>query len=185
MLSFKRQKLKGGKMDTTVSKLILLYVFDQMEIPITIETLNDMCCSQNDWLTYMTLTEVLPELVQANFVYLDNSSKTAYYKITSEGRDCLNYFFMKIPSSIRKEIGAYIKKNRQEYKRRQEYFKDYFQNKDGTYTVILKILEPMGTKLDLKLNVANRAEAKAVFNKWNESAGEVYGSIYKLLIDGD
>ena len=172
-------------MDTTISKLILLYVFDQMEIPITIETLNDMCCSQNDWLTYMTLTEVLPELVQANFVFRDNSSKTAYYKITSEGRDCLNYFFMKIPSSTRKEIGSYIKKNRQEYKRRQEYFKDYFKNPDGSYSVFLKILEPMGSKLELKLNVSNRSEAKQVFNKWNDSAGEVYGALYKILLDGD
>lgn len=172
-------------MDTTISKLTLLYVLDQMEIPVTMETLNDMCCSQNDWLTYMTLTEILPDLVQASFIFLDSSTKTAYYKITAEGRECLNFFYMKIPSSIRKEIDIYIKKNRQEYKRRQEYFKDYFQNKDGTYTVILKILEPMGTRLDLKLNVSNRAEAKAVFNKWNNSAGEVYASIYKLLIDGD
>ena len=117
-------------MDTTVSKLILLYVFDQMEIPITIETLNDMCCSQNDWLTYMTLTEILPELVQARFVFSNVNAKTEYYKITQEGRDCLNYFFMKIPSSTRKEISIYIKKNRQEYKRKQEYFKDYFQNND-------------------------------------------------------
>ena len=115
-------------MDTTVSKLVLLYVFDQMEIPITVETLNDMCCSQNDWLTYMTLTEILPELVQARFVFQTVNAKTDYYKITQEGRDCLNYFFMKIPSSTRKEIGIYIKKNRQEYKRKQEYFKDYFQN---------------------------------------------------------
>ncbi len=173
-------------MDTTISKLILLYVFDQMEIPITNETLNDMCCSQNDWLTYMTLTEVLTDLVQANFVYKDCRSKDGYYyKITSEGRACLNYFYMKIPSSTRKEIDSYIKKNRQEYKRRQEYFKDYFQNIDGTYSVILKILEPMGTKLELKLNVANRGEAKKVFNKWNNSAGEVYGTLYNLLIDGD
>ena len=172
-------------MDTTISKLILLYVFDQMEIPITIETLNDMCCSQNDWLTYMTLTEVLPDLVQSNFVFRDNSTKTAYYKITAEGRDCLNYFHMKIPYSTRNKIGSYIKKNRQEYKRRQEYFKDYFKNNDGTYTVFLKILEPMGAKLELKLNVANRKEAIKVFNKWNNSAGEVYGSLYEILIDGD
>ena len=172
-------------MDTTISKLILLYVFDQMEIPITIETLNDMCCSQNDWLTYMTLTEVLPDLVRSNFVFRDNSSKTTYYKITSEGRDCLNYFFMKIPSSTRKEIGSYIKKNRQVYKRRQEYFRDYFKNIDGSYSVSLKILEPMGSKLELKLNVSNRDEAKKVFNKWNDSAGEVYAALYKILIDGD
>ena len=172
-------------MDVVVSKLILLYVFDQMEIPVTIETLNDMCCSQNDWLTYLTLTEILPELVESKFIYLDDSSKTVYYKITPSGRGCLKDFFMKIPASTRKEIDAFIKKNRQEYKRRQEYFKDYFQNKDGTFTVVLKILDPLGTKLDLKLNVANRAEAKAVFNKWNDSAGDVYASIYKILIDGD
>lgn len=172
-------------MDTTISKLILLYVFDQMEIPMTIETLNDMCCSQNDWLTYMTLTEVLSDLVQASFVFRDNSTKTAYYKITAEGRKCLNYFHTKIPYSTRNKIGSYIKKNRQEYKRRQEYFKDYFQNKDGSYTVILKILEPTGAQLEIKLNVANRGEAKKVFNKWNDSAGEVYGALYNLLIDGD
>ena len=172
-------------MDTTISKLILLYVFDQMEIPVTVETLNDMCCSQNDWLSYMTLTEILPELVQARFVFSTVNAKTEYYKITQEGRDCLNYFFTKIPASTRKEIGVYIKLNRQDYKRKQEYFKDYYQNHDGTYTVSLKILEPLGTKLELKLNVANRAEAKTVFNKWNKSAGEVYAELYKILIDGD
>ena len=175
----------GGEMDTTISKLILLYVFDQMEIPITIETLNDMCCSQNDWLTYMTLTEVLSDLVQANFVFRDNSTKTAYYKITSEGRDCLNYFYMKIPSSTRKEICSYIKKNRQEYKRRQEYFKDYFKNRDGSYTVYLKIIDSLGPKLELKLNVSNRAEAVTVYKKWDESASDVYSAIYQILIEGD
>ena len=172
-------------MDTTISKLILLYVFDQMEIPITIETLNDMCCSQNDWLTYMTLTEVLPDLVQANFIFKDNSSKTAYYKITAEGRDCLNYFFMKIPSSTRKEIGSYIKKNRQEYKRRQEYFKDYKKLKDGTYNVTLKIIDPFGTKLKIDLNVANRGEAVTAYKNWENAASEIYTAIYQNLIDGD
>ena len=172
-------------MDTTVSKLILLYVFDQMEIPVTTETLNEMCCSQNNWLTYMTLTEILPELVDARFLVSSSNGNTEYYKITQEGRDCLNYFFMKVPSSIRKEIGAYIKKNRQTFKRKQEYFKDYFKNRDGTYTVSLKIIDPDSTKLELKLNVANRAEAITVFKKWNDSASEVYADIYKILIDGE
>lgn len=172
-------------MDTTVSKLILLYVLDQMEIPVTTETLNEMCCSQNTWLSYMTLTQILPDLIQARFVVSLQSSNTEYYKITQEGRDCLNYFFVKIPSSIRKDIGTYIKKNRQSFKRKQEYFRDYNKNKDGTYTVNLKIIDPFGSKLELKLNVANRAEAKTVFNKWNDSASDVYASIYKILIDGE
>ena len=172
-------------MDTTVCKLILLCVFDQMEIPVTIDTLNEMCCSQNSWLSYMTLTQILPELVQARFIVSTTNTSSEYYKITQEGRDCLNYFFTKIPYSTRKEIGAYIKKNRQAYKRKQEYFKDYYKNRDGTYTVNLKIIDPLGSKLELKLNVANRAEAKTVFNRWNDSASDVYGQIYKILIDGE
>ena len=94
--------------------------------------------------------------------------------------------FLYEDSIFNKERNWFIhQKNRQEYKRKQEYFKDYFQNNDGTYTVKLKILEPLGTKLELSLNVANRAEAKTVFNKWNKCAGEVYGELYRILIDGD
>ena len=172
-------------MDSTVSKLILLYVFDQMDIPVTDETLNEMCCSQNDWLTYMTLTQILPELIEARFIVSYNSAGNDYYKITQEGRDCLNYFFMKIPGSVRRDIGMYIKKTRQSYKRKQEYFKDYKKNADGTYTVLLKILDPNGSKLELKLNVANRGEAVNVYKRWNDSASDVYAEIYKILIDGE
>lgn len=176
---------KVSFMDLTISKLILLYVFDQMEIPVTSDTLIEMCCSQNNWLTYMTLTQILPELVDTGFIVLCSGSGTEYYKITQEGRDCLNYFFTKVPASTRSEISAYIKKNRQSYKRNQEYFRDYYKNKDETYTVNLKIIDPTGSKLEIKLNVANRAEAKTVFNKWSNSASDVYSAIYKILIEGE
>ncbi len=172
-------------MDNTTSKLVLLYVLDQMEIPVTRDTLNEMCCSQNSWLSYMLLTQILPELIDARFLVSCVSSGNEYFKITQEGRDCLDYFFTKVPASLRKEISAYIKKNRQSYKRKQEYFRDYYKNADGTYTVSLKILDPTGSKLELKLNVANRAEAKVVFNKWNASASDVYSAIYKILLEGD
>lgn len=172
-------------MDTTISKLILLYVFDQMEIPVTVETLNDMCCSQNSWLTYMTLAQILPELVQARFVVSLNSANNEYFKITQEGRDCLNFFYTKIPSSTRKNIYVYIKKNRQSFKRKQEYFKDYHKNKDGSYTLNLKIIDPFGSKLILELNVSNRAEAVTAYNRWDAAASEVYASIYQILIDGE
>ena len=120
-------------MNATVSKLILLYVLDLMEIPITSETLNEMCCSQNNWLSYMTLTQVLSELVDARFVVTTSNSN----------------------------------------------------NRDGTYTTNLKIIDSLGSKLELKLIVANRAEAVTVYKKWDTSASDVYSALYKILIDGD
>lgn len=175
-------------MDSTVSKLTLLYIIEQLDFPTTLDTLNDICCGNNSWLAYMTLAEILPELVDARFLSHSDAlpdSNVRYYKITQDGRDCLKYFYAKIPASLRNDISGYIRQNRQAYKRNQEYFRDYKKNKDGTYTIILKVVEPTESKLEIKLNVDTHAEAVNAFNKWVNSASKVYTEIYKILIEAE
>ena len=47
------------KGDPLVNKLILLFVFDKMEVPLSENTVLDMCCSSNTWIsvsyTHLTL----------------------------------------------------------------------------------------------------------------------------------
>lgn len=170
--------------NTTTSKLVLLYVFDKMEIPLTETTITDMCCNRNSWISYLTCKEVLADLVENNFIVMNTSSNSdQYYTITTDGRSCLSYFFMKIPASLRDEINTFIRDNRQVFRRKQEFFSDYYKNTDGTYTVLMRIVDPLGVKMELKLNVANRGIAKIVYNKWEEKASQVYGSLYDILID--
>ena len=175
-------------MDSTVNKLTLLYIFEQMDFSATLDTLNDICCGRNSWLSYMTLAEILPELVDARFLSFNDASpdnNTRYYKITQDGRDCLKYFYSKIPSSLRNDISNFIRQNRQTYKRNQEYFRDYKKNIDGTYTLLLKVIEPDESKLEIKLNVDTHSEAVNAFNKWVGSASKVYSEIYKILIEAE
>jgi len=170
--------------NSKVSKLIILFVFDKMEIPLTEETVLDMCCSQNGWVSYMICKEILADLVESGFLSVTTGkSSEKYYSITSEGRMCLNYFFVNIPSSLREEIAEYIKTNRINFKRKQEYFRDYSRNDDGSYTVLLKILDPSGAKMELKLNVATRANAQDIYKKWEQKASDVYAALYDILID--
>ena len=56
-------------------------------------------------------------------------------------------------------------------------------NKDGTYTVFLKIVEPSQPILELKLVVPNRQTAKDIYRKWEEKAGIVYATVYHCLVD--
>ncbi len=56
-------------------------------------------------------------------------------------------------------------------------------NKDGTYTVYLKIIEPAQPVLELKLVVPNRQIAKDIYKKWGEKAIDVYRNIYESLVD--
>lgn len=167
-----------------ISKLVILFVFDKMEIPLTEDTIIDMCCSQNSWISYMLCKEILADLVDSGFIVINNSkSGERYYTITTEGRMCLNYFFINIPASMREEISNYVKNNRLNFRRKQEYFRDYSRNDDGSYTVLLKILDPAGPKLELKLNVANRSNAQDIYKKWEEKASQVYGALYDILLE--
>lgn len=170
--------------NTTISKLVLLYVFDKMEMPLTEATITDMCCNRNSWISYLTCKEVLADLVENGFIVISTSSNSEqYYTITTDGMSCLSYFFMKIPASLRDEINIFIRDNRIAFRRRQEFFSDYYKNTDGSYTVLMRIVEPLGTKMELKLNVANRGIAKSIYNKWVEKASQVYGSVYDILVD--
>jgi hypothetical protein len=175
-----------------------------MDVPITGDTIIEMCTSRNTWLSYMDCTITIGELIEAGFIYqssrdrsvttADNKAdagfifrsskeKNSYFNITADGRQCLSLFYTRIPSSLRAEITEYVRENRMTMRRKQEYFHNYYKNNDGTYTVQLKIVDPVQTALEIKLNVANRNTAKMVYNKWENKAAQIYGFLHEELID--
>ena len=167
----------------TTGKLILLYVLDKMECNLTEDTIIDMCYYQTKWVSYFTCKIALSELTRSGYIQEVNSiQKDKYYKITNEGRSCLSYFFGEIPTSLKEEIAEFIHNNKLAYKRKQEYFSDLIKNKDGSYTVILKILEPTSTDLEIKLNASSQQVAKDIQRNWQESASKVYASIFDTLL---
>ncbi len=171
------------KGDSSLNKLILLFVFDKMEVPLSENTLLDMCCSSNSWLAYMDCQPIIKQLLECGWIYNVSSVNEPLYTITPDGRVCLANFFIKIPASTREEISLFIKANRAKYRRKQECVADYYMNKDGTYTVFLKIIEPAQPILELKLVVPNRQIAKDIYKKWGEKAVDVYRELYENLVD--
>ena len=168
---------------STINKLILLFVFDKMDVPITESTIIEMCTYRNNWFTYMDCKQALGQLLETGFIYQSSHDQNIYFSITPDGRMCLANFYMRSPSSTRTEITEYIKENRMSFRRKQEYFRTYSKNADGTYTVQLKIIDPLSTALEIKLNVSNRHTAKTVLSKWDEKAAQVYYALYEMLID--
>ena len=131
----------------------------------------------------MDCQPILRQLLECGWIYNISSSGEPLYTITPDGRICLANFFIKIPASTREEISLFIKNNRAKYRRKQECVADYFMNKDGTYTVYLKIVEPSQPLLELKFVVPNRQTAKNIYRKWEEKAGNLYATVYDCLVD--
>lgn len=169
--------------ETPLNKLIILFVFDKMETALSEKTVVDMCSTSNEWMGYMDCVNVLHKLIADNFIYPVNEGEDALYSITVDGRETLANFYINIPKSTREEIIRFIKKNSAKYKNRQECRSDYFQNKDGTYTVFVKILAPVQPMLELKFVVPDRKTANKIYKKWEEKAADVYSAIYENLCD--
>ena len=176
--------------DETVKKLTLLFVLDRMEIPLTEDSIIDICTSRNDWLKYMDCKEALAQLIDVNFICvldnngLDSDPKDIRYTITMEGRNCLSHFYNRIRQHTREEITEYSKQNRMVFKRNQEYVYEYFKNNDGSHTVVFKIKEPVLAQsiFEIRLKTSTRSAAVSAGKKWNKKAAQIYEYVFENLI---
>lgn len=172
------------KGEALLNKLIMLFVFDKMECPLTENTILNICCYSNNWISYMDYKSIINQLIDHGFIYkLPPVGGETMYSITPDGRVCLADFFVQIPSSLRENISLFIKNNGLKCKRTQEFVADYYMNKDGTYTVNLKIVEPSHSALELKMNVPSRISAKNIYKRWEEKGMLILDLLYENLVE--
>jgi len=169
-------------------KLILLFFMEKMEIPLTQNSILNICSLENNWLPYMDCLSIIFELTETKLIYKTESNENLeLFSITYAGRDCLSQLYTRIPYELRERINEYVKKNKLSVKTSQEYTTDYAQNDDGSYTVTLRIYEPMITTpmFEVKIKAPSRQSAIATEAKWKKQAPNVYEFIYENLINTD
>ena len=170
--------------DDMEKKLMLLFIFEKMEFPLTDNSLAEIIGFNPNWMNYMDYKEALYLLMESRFIHRTSHGSDCLFYITDMGRRCLAHFYTKIPASIREEITSYAKSNRSNFKRSQEYTTDYFANSDGTHTILLRIRENAAANLlEIRMKVPTRAIAKNATNKWREKAPSVYEAIFNTLIE--
>ena len=114
--------------------------------------------------------DAIDKLAKSNFIHKVDRGREKLYSMTPDGRACLANFYSRIPESLRQEISDYVKANRMSYKRRQEYKHTYYKNKDGTYTVWLRV-------------VANNRTAKYIHENWEKNAASIYLMLHDRLTE--
>ena len=166
-----------------LNKLIVLFVFDKMDIALDYNTIINICYTQNGWMMPLYCMDAIDKLAKSNFIHKVDRGREKLYSMTPDGRACLANFYSRIPESLRQEISDYVKANRMSYKRRQEYKHTYYKNKDGTYTVYLRIVEPSATLLEMKFVVANNRTAKYIHENWEKRAASIYLLLHDQLTE--
>ena len=173
----------GFVSDPLTNKLILLFVLDKMEIPLTETSLLDICSNRNDWLNYMDCKDIMWQLQNVDFIIkCVDAENECRYKISAKGRECLACFDKDIPLSLRNEITDFAKDNILDFKKNQEYVGKYAKNLDNTYTATLKIKDPLEGKnmLEIKMTLPSIKQAITICKNWRDKAPEIYEKLFDM-----
>ncbi len=172
--------------DDFQTKLMLLYMLEQIEIPLTEQFILDICTTRNDWINYMECVSVFHDLLRDGFIYTPDSqdNKRCRYTLTAKGRSGLSIYYEEVPEKTREEISEFCKTNRMYFKRLQEYVADFHKNSDGTYMVTLKIIETASSEpmFEIKINFQTRADAVKAVEIWTDKAPSFYEFVYTNLL---
>lgn len=168
------------------TKLLILFILDKYETPINQELLMQMCCVENNWIPYFCFDHFIEQLAGARFIFRkpDQHNKDDYLlTISEDGKVCLSYFYSSIFKSVRDDVAEYIKNNKLEYRKKQEFICTTEENSDGTYLVNCMVLNGEMTMFELRFTVPTKTKADNIALKWQTSAPEVYRIYVDMLID--
>ena len=108
----------------TLYKLIILYLLNRLEGSLT----NGQICAfvaEEQYTDYFTVQETLADMVEAQLLETETVRNSTYYHLTEIGKETLSYFIEDISTAIRKDIEAYLKKNKMNLRNENAVLADY------------------------------------------------------------
>ncbi len=170
---------QGDKL--ALSKLKLLYIFNQFAIPLTNIELTSFVL-ENNLMEYFILQQILSDLRESNFIDIHSSNGHEYYFLTDEGVNSITMFADMLPEYFTNEVNSKFEKLQKDLKRRNELFGHYYKKSDNEFVVSFQVLENRLVIFNLSINVPTEDMAKSICNKWNSNPEKIFDSILKTLI---
>ncbi|HHV25630.1 DUF4364 family protein [Anaerosalibacter bizertensis] len=163
------------------NKLLLLYIIDKSEIPLTNGQITEFVL-ENNYMNYFLVQQFLSELTRSKFIEYSRKEEKERYTILKKGKLTLNYFIHKIPDEIKNDIDKKFEVKKEELKRETQIIGDYFKKNKNEYVVNLKLVEKDSTLFSLYLNVVSSEQAKMICNNWKSNPDKIYQEILNTLI---
>ncbi len=164
----------------TLYKLIVLYMLNRVNFPLTKAQVSDFIL-EREYTNFLTLQQVIAELVDADMITAKTSRNRTYLMITSEGRETLSFFQNRVNHSIKEEIDGFFDANKLEMRNEESIRTDYYKSVSGEYEAQLEIKEKDVTVVKITLSVPDEETASAICTNWQKKNEEIYQYLTRQL----
>ena len=165
----------------TLTKLIVLYMLDKVDFPITKAQVYDFIL-EKEYANYFTLTQATYELTEDGYIESSSTHSSTFLKLTDKGRDTLTFFQNRISEGIRNDINAYFEENRFEISNRVSVMTNYYRSANGDYIADLLAREKSSDLINIRINMPTEESAQSICEHWREKSSDIYSFILENLL---
>lgn len=166
--------------DFTVNKLIVLYLLSEVKMPLTLSQVTQIILERG-YTDYFSMQQYLNQLVDASLIVKSSENNVSLFEISPKGQETLEFFASRIPSSIRKELDAFIESNWRKLRSELDVFAEYIPGKEHEYIVHCKVTEHDSILIDLHINVASKKQAIELCENWKNNSDRLYSEIVQII----
>lgn len=165
----------------TLYKLIVLYMLDQVDFPLTKAQIFDFILGK-EYTNYFTLQQVTCELIDTGLVESKSLRNSSHLKITGEGRSTLNYFNGRISDAIKADINGYFKDKEWELRNEVAVQSSYYKVTTGEYVAELIAKEKNVELLNLKISMPTEEAVSNICENWQKKNQDIYAFLMENLL---
>ena len=165
----------------TLYKLIVLYMLDRVNFPMTNAQVSDYIL-EKEYTNYLTLQQVINELTEAHMIAQETIRNRTHLSITAEGRETLRFFRNLINYGSRPEIDNYVRDTEYVLRNEVSVLGDYYYSaKAGGYEAHLVAKDRDISLVDIRISVPTEEIAETICNKWQKKNQEIYQYLVEKL----
>ncbi|MDO4286056.1 MAG: DUF4364 family protein [Eubacteriales bacterium] len=164
----------------TVYKLIVLYMLNRMDTPISKAQISDFVL-ENGYTNFLTLQQAFAEMEESGLVASQTELNRTFLTITEEGSESLHFFSAQLNGDIKQQIEAFLKKNGAQLRNEAAVTGEYYKTTGGEYEAHLCVREKQTRLVDIRLCVPEKEMARSITEHWQDRSGEIYQFLIEKL----
>ncbi len=171
-------------LDREELKFAILYTMKRYVEPMDVTRLQDLLNRELELLDYFKLSELLDELMEVRYIREVFYKNEQCYELTKVGLATNEFFFERIPGSVRKKIEKQVSTVKfGEQADPNAIHTEILPTAPQQYMASLQMLDAGDPILELKLFAGSRAQAEKMAKKLKTQAYEIYQGLVDKLED--
>lgn len=173
-------KLTSDSETLAEKKALILYILDKVSKPISNDALLKLTISIDN-MNYFYFQQFLLDLLENRYIITYENDNHPMYELTKEGKEALALVKDIIPGITKFKVDNSFKDTLGQIQNEVSITSDFIPHSENDYSVECKITENNQVLFDLQVFAGTRQQAKAISDKWNKEAEELYPKIIEIL----